>query len=345
MIQWAEINYTLDKLSPPEELNKRYLIMDYKICNLYVDSKGGSIGDYIFKRVEDYDERIKHLYKSATITQSFRINFINNTKDTDKQMDAQPKEIYEPMRYGGHQVTAIAAIPDDKENPSVFSVGKKAIYDALLLYNFLTGRNSCLEEDMEEFSHLDKNGVHLGEECKYTTAFLISTILDELQKIEWHNGSKNKEVLSFLFLLDSKNPKALQISFLEKFSSCEILEPTEQFYGAIFEVYKIADFIPNFTKGNFKEIISVIRNHYSHGGQCLVDGFKTEILKRGITTGCRNFINAINAADFDQFKIDTWMVLDYIICIIFCEIFNTVDKVGNFNKYWCEQSISYFKRF
>lgn len=319
--------------------------MDYKICNLYVDSRGGSIGEYIFKRVDDYDERIRHCYKSATITQRFKINFINNPKDADEQLDAQPKEIYEAMRYGSPQVTAIASIPDDKENPSVFSLSKTAIYDALLLYNFLTGRNSCLEEDMEESSHLDKRGVHLGKECKYTTAFLISAILDEFKKIEWHDNSKNKEVLSFLFLLDSKNPKALQISFLEKFSSCEILEPTEQFNGAIFDSYRISDFIPNFTKGNFKEIISVIRNHYNHSGQCVLGDFKAEIFKRGITAGCINFITAIDETGFNQFKIDTWMVLDYILCMMFCKIFNAADKFGNFNKYWREQSISYFGGF
>lgn len=40
---------------------------EYKICNLYVEAEGGTIGDYKFKRAEDYDEKIKLLHKPEKI--------------------------------------------------------------------------------------------------------------------------------------------------------------------------------------------------------------------------------------------------------------------------------------
>jgi len=51
---------------------------EYKICNLYVDAGGGTIGDYKFKQTEDYNEKIKLLYKPEKITTQAKFELIND---------------------------------------------------------------------------------------------------------------------------------------------------------------------------------------------------------------------------------------------------------------------------
>lgn len=316
---------------------------EYKICNLYVQSGGGSIGDYKFKRADDYREKIKLLYKPERTKESLKIIFVNSKKKTSEQTnDGYADIVYEPMRYGSHQVTALATIDENKETSSVFSNNKTTIYDILLLYNFFIGQNSCLEDDIEEFSHLAKRGVFLGEGCDFTIAHIIDTALKELSKAEWINGSKNKEILSFLFFLDAKDHKKLQISLLESFTAFEILEPGEQFNGAIFDVYECDKYITEFKKGDFKEIIAILRNKNVHEGHCSLGEFKEEILRRSTTNQLKNFVNLMKEIDFGQFKVDTWVVMDYLLCRIYSKIFCIEHIVRDFNRYYLKQVHSYF---
>lgn len=319
---------------------------EYEICNLYVEPAGGSIGDYKFKRTEDYNEKIKLFNKPEREIKKFKILFISAKEKVNELSDEnEPEVILEPIRYGSHQVTAIATIDEEKEKKSIFSNEHTQIYDILLLYNFLIGQNSCLKADIGKFMHLQKRGVFLDEECKYTISHIINSILEELGRDEWQNGRKDKEILSFLFYLDSMDPKDLQISFIEKHISFSILESADQFNGLIFDTYHLSSLIPLFYKGDFKEIISIIRNKYVHSGQCSLAQFKNELMARTqVTPKLKNFVNSIDKNIFNKFKIDTWKVMDYLLARIFSQVFCIDKKVEEFNTYWFRQIKIYFSK-
>lgn len=322
---------------------------EYRICNLRVESEGASVGNYKFRRVDDYQERIGLLYSPERRTEKgHKMTFGGNNKEqiTEQTNHVRPDSIVEPMRYGSHQVTALASI-DGEEKASVFSKGKTAIYDILLLYSFLTGYNACLEGDIEGFSHLDKDGVSFGGD----STVAIDTALKELSKLEWTNGSKDKEILSFLFFLDAKDHKKFQISFIEYHTALEILELGRSLNGAIFDKYKISEIILNFNKNDFTNTIKIIRNKYVHEGNCTLNVFKKGIeeknkeIKRNetpIADKLKGYLTNIDDSGFGQFKIDTSVVMDYLLCQIYSQIFCIKKIVNDFNKYYLEQVQRYF---
>lgn len=167
--------------------------------------------------------------------------------------------------------------------------------------------------------------------------------MKELNKPEWKNGNKDKQILAYLFFLDAKDHKKFQLSFLQFFTAFEIFEPRDQFNGAIFDMYNISRIIPKFVRIDFKEAISVIRNNYIHNGECSLDKFKNKIIARNqATPAFTRFLDTLVESDFPAFKFDTGMVMDYILCRIFSKIFNIEDKIGNFNSYYFDEVKKYF---
>ncbi len=131
---------------------------EHEVCNLYVEPSGGSIGNYKFKRTKDFNEKIKLFNKPEREIKKFKILFISAKEKVNELNDEnEPEVILEPMRYGSHQVTAIATIDEVKEKKSICSNEHTQIYDILLLYNFLIGQNSCLKIDIAK----DRNLVFL----------------------------------------------------------------------------------------------------------------------------------------------------------------------------------------
>jgi hypothetical protein len=294
----------------------------------------------------------KRLHKPESETK--RDYIVLNKNQFREQTDKEEKLI-EPMRYGSHQVTAVA-IPVKEEKDSIFSKSRKGIYDICLLYNFFTGQNACLEEDRDKFTHLNKSGIILVREPEFTVEYLIA-IAEALKRLEkWNIEEKDKEILAFLFLLDARDSKGLQLHFIEEFVCFEILEPEgrnikhncheSNFRGKIFDEYNFQKEIKNFNKNDFKEIISVIRNLYVHKGKCVLSSFREEIINRNQSSKkLKKYIDSMEEKNFGQFKIDTWCpVMDYLLSRIFIEILGIADKVSKINKYYFKKVNNYFRK-
>lgn len=308
---------------------------EYKICNMRVEKDGAKIGGYIIKRVAEYEERIKHFYKSNKLRHHCKWDFVKGA--------FEEREWEEPAQYGSHQVTAVAT-PVGEENNSVFSENKKGIYDICLLYNFFTGQNACLEEDIYRFTHRNKMGTKLDK--KYNVSRMVLGALEEIYKEEWRTDKKDKEILSFLFLLDGRDPKGLQIRFIEEWVCLEILgihgERTQ-----LFDVFK--EKIKLFNEIDFKYCLKIFRNNYVHDGKCNLHLFKKGlnyyIKKKNpipISNKFKKFINFVKEKDFGQFRINTWGAMDYLLSCVFIKIFGIGDKIDEINKRDFEAVNEYF---
>ena len=285
---------------------------------MLVSKNGARIGEYFIKRAPYYEKRINRLYKPKVEREIFKINFIEGKSDE--------KRWIEPVRYGTHQVTAIA-IPVEEEKNSVFSENKKRIYDICLLYNFFTGQNTCLKEDIWRFTHLKKEGTVLGKEVQLSVGYLINETLKVLES--WDVAEKDKEILAFLFLLDARNPKPLQIRFVEEFMALEILGINSSRSASLFAPF--ANGITYFNEVDFKYTLKIIRNKYVHEGKCSLLYFKNGMnnYKERIqfTYKFERFINSIDDERFNEFKVETWIVMDYLLSCIFLKIFGKLRRI------------------
>lgn len=306
---------------------------EYKICNMRVEKGGAEIGGYIIKRVPEYEERIRHLYKPNKLRHYCRWDFVKRT--------FEEKEWEEPVQYGSHKVTAVAT-PVGEEKNSVFSKNKKGIYDICLLYNFFTGQNACSEEDIHRFTHRNKMGTKLDN--KYNISRMISGALEEIYNEEWRTDKKDKEILSFLFLLDGRDPKGLQIRFIEEWMCLEILG-IRGGRTQLFDVFK--EKIKLFNEIDFKYCLKIIRNNYVHNGKCNLHLFKKELnnyikKKKPISNKFKKIINSMSEKDFEQFRINTWGAMDYLLSCVFIKIFGMGDKIDEINKRDFEAVNEYF---
>jgi hypothetical protein len=313
-----------------------------------ISKDGATIGDYIIDRVPEYDERIKGMYKPPRLKKT--ITFLPKFEE---------REWEKPCQYGSHQITGIASITNEERDSILFkSENNKAIYDILFLYDFFIGGAACLEEDIDRFNHRTRAGVTFEkylEKNNINVSYLISDSLVEINKDGWKNGEKDKEILAFNFLLDAREPKSLNLQFIEEWTCLALLcsailgNNIESKHGnKIFDGY--VNEIEEIEKTNFKLCLQVIRNKYIHDGSCSLSSFKKEIEAFRDPPICKSFKDSLNnilktETDFDIFKTNSWGVMDYFLSRIFANILNIDKKARMIDEYFFESVKEYFKHF
>lgn len=315
---------------------------EYNICNMLIQEQAAIVGDYTIKRVPEYDERKEGMYKPAKLRKTITL-----------MPRLEEKEWEESCQYGSHQVTGIAFVINE-EKDSVLFENSKAICDILFLYNFFTGGSACLQKDIDRFSHRAKTGTNFLkylEEKNINVTSLILDSLNEINKNEWKSDKRDREILAFHFLSDAREPKSLNLHFIEEWICLAILCPAilgddiENKKGnKIFDEY--VKEIDKTKKNNFKLYLQAMRNNYVHYGRCSLDLFKDRIGNFSNPSADKTCLNSIQTeGDFDGFKVDTWYVLDYSLSIIFSNIFNIEHKTGIIDKEAFKEVEGYFNKY
>ncbi len=313
---------------------------------MLVSENGAVIDNYIIKRIPEYNESIKGMYKPPRLR-----------KTTTFLPKFEEREWEEPCQYGSHQITGIATVKNEERDSMLLKGGKtKAIYDILFLYNFFTGGAACLEKDIDRFGHRTRRGTTFEkyfENNNIDVSCLIFDSLVEINKNEWKAGRKDREILAFNFLLDAREPKSFNLQFIEEWIClallCSaILENNIESEHGIFDDY--AKEIEQIKKINFKLCLQAIRNKYVHDGSCSLSLFSREIEGFGNPPICKSFKDALNnilktERDFDGFKVDSWLVMDYFLSRIFANIFNVEEKTNSIDEDIFREVKNYFNRY
>lgn len=297
---------------------------EYQICNIKICKDGWKIGNYEFVRAPNYENRLNECYRPEKETSSTHIEA--EWESAKNARILRLKEISKtvtPAYYGSHQITAIAK-PVAQETNSVFQTGKTKIFDILLIYNFLTGLNTCLAEDMVKFTHKNKVGFSLE---KQLIQGLLNDALDEISKPEWQTDAKDKEILAFLFYLNAKDSNQQQIRFLQ-FFTCLDMYDGRNFTGAIFRLCGLLPEIQLSKMDDFVETLRIIRNKYVHEGSCSLATFKSGLVaKKQISPAFKNDIDVLDEQKFFDLKFGCSQVLDFYLFWFFCQIFTIANKV------------------
>lgn len=118
-----------------------------KIYNLELDSEKLEFQSFIFKKVKDYDNRIRKLYMLRRTTTDHISS--NPTETFLGRKRTQRKRIGEHI----HTFNAMLKPEVSAQKDSVFVKNGKEIHDIVILFSLMTGRTVCLNEQRAYSDH------------------------------------------------------------------------------------------------------------------------------------------------------------------------------------------------
>ena len=120
----------------------------YKIYNLELDTDEFEFQSFIFRKVENYDKRVKKLHRPKRVTSYSHISANPTETFFGKKRTTR-------ARTGDHIHTFDGILKSDmaEEKDSLFVKNGKEIHDLLILFSLMTGRSVCLKDQRNHTDH------------------------------------------------------------------------------------------------------------------------------------------------------------------------------------------------
>jgi hypothetical protein len=120
----------------------------YKIYNLELDTDEFKFQSFIFRKVKNYDKRVKKLYRPKRVTSYSHISANPTETFFGKKRTTR-------ARTGDHIHTFDGILKSDmaEEKDSLFVKNGKEIHDILILFSLMTGRSVCLKDERNSVDH------------------------------------------------------------------------------------------------------------------------------------------------------------------------------------------------